>query len=36
VPVVRVDVVAEVPPLGVWGPGVRLAVAGHAVEELTP
>jgi Flp pilus assembly protein TadG len=36
VPVVRVVVVAEVPPLGVWGPGVRLAVAGHAVEELTP
>lgn len=34
VPVVRVDVVAEVPPLGFWGPGVRLVVAGHAVEEL--
>ncbi|HEU4512054.1 MAG TPA: TadE/TadG family type IV pilus assembly protein [Nocardioidaceae bacterium] len=36
VAVVRVDVVAEVPPLGIWGPGVRLAVAGHAVEELVP
>lgn len=36
VPVVRVDVVAEVPPLGVWGPGVRLAVAGNAVEEPAP
>lgn len=34
VPVVRVDVVAEVPPLGIWGPGVRVQVAGHAVEEL--
>jgi Flp pilus assembly protein TadG len=32
-PAVRVDVVAEVPPLGLWGPGVRLRVAGHAVEE---
>lgn len=36
VPVVRVDVVAEVPPLGLWGPGVRLAVAGHAIEESEP
>lgn len=33
VPGVRVDVVAEVPPLGLWGPAVRLAVSGHAVEE---
>jgi Flp pilus assembly protein TadG len=33
VPVVRVDVVALVPPLGIWGPGVQVAVAGHAVEE---
>lgn len=36
VPVVRVDVVAEVPPLGVWGPGVQVAVSGHAVEESPP
>lgn len=36
VPVVRVDVVAEVPPLGIWGPPVRLAVSGHAIEEALP
>ena len=36
VPVVRVDVVAEVPPLGLWGPGVGLAVSGHAIEEVAP
>ncbi len=36
VPVVRVDVVAEVPPLGIWGPAVEVAVAGHAVEEPAP
>lgn len=35
-PVVRVDVVAEVPPLGIWGPGVKLAVSGHAIEESAP
>lgn len=35
-PVVRVDVVAEVPPLGLWGPPVRLAVSGHAIEETLP
>ena len=34
--VVRVDVVAEVPPLGVWGPAVEVAVSGHAVEETLP
>ncbi len=33
VPVVRVDVEAEVPPLGLWGPAVRVAVSGHAIEE---
>ncbi len=33
VPGVRVDVVAKVPPLGMWGPSVRLEVRGHAVEE---
>jgi len=32
-PGVEVDVVAEVPPLGLWGPAVRLRVVGHAVEE---
>lgn len=36
VPGVRVDVAAEVPPLGLWGPAVRLEVSGHAVEEVTP
>ncbi len=36
VPGVRVDVHAEVPPLGLWGPAVRLDVAGHAVEEALP
>lgn len=33
VPVVVVRVRADVPPLGLWGPPVRLAVAGHAVQE---
>jgi Flp pilus assembly protein TadG len=33
VPGVRVVVAAEVPPLGLWGPAVRLEVNGHAVEE---
>jgi Flp pilus assembly protein TadG len=33
---VRVDVVAEVPPLGLWGPAVRLTVSGRAVEESVP
>lgn len=36
VPVVRVDVVAEVPPLGIWGPATTIAVSGHAMEEVTP
>jgi Flp pilus assembly protein TadG len=35
-PGVRVDVRAEVPPLGLWGPAVRLDVSGHALEEVTP
>jgi Flp pilus assembly protein TadG len=30
---VEVTVVAEVPALGLWGPGVRLEVSGHATEE---
>jgi Flp pilus assembly protein TadG len=36
VPGVRVDVRAEVPPLGLWGPAVRLDLSGHAVEEALP
>jgi Flp pilus assembly protein TadG len=35
-PGVEVDVSAEVPPLGIWGPAVRLRVSGHAVEETAP
>lgn len=35
-PGVRVDVRADVPPLGLWGPGVRLSVSGHAVAEQQP
>ena len=35
-PGVRVDVVAEVPPLGLWGPAVELSVSGHAIEEVAP
>jgi Flp pilus assembly protein TadG len=35
-PGVAVDVTAEVPPLGLWGPPVRLTVSGHAVEEVAP
>ena len=33
---VEVEVTADVPALGLWGPGVRLRVAGHAVEEVSP
>jgi Flp pilus assembly protein TadG len=33
---VEVEVVAEVPPLGLWGPAVRLVASGHAVEEVAP
>ncbi len=35
-PAVEVRVVADVPPLGLWGPATRVEVAGHAVEEPTP
>src|SRR3712207_2420910 len=35
-PGVRVDVMAEVPALGLWGPAVRLRLSGHAVEETPP
>ena len=36
VPTVAVTVHAVVPPLGLWGPGVDLTVAGHAVQETAP
>jgi Flp pilus assembly protein TadG len=36
VPTVVVRVHASVPPLGVWGPGVELSVAGHGVQETVP
>lgn len=35
-PGVEVDVSAEVPPLGIWGPAVPLHVSGHAIEEQVP
>lgn len=36
VPGVRVDVRAEVPPLGLWGPAIELELSGHAIEETVP
>jgi Flp pilus assembly protein TadG len=33
VPTVEVRVHATIPPLGLWGPGVEIEVAGHAVRE---
>jgi Flp pilus assembly protein TadG len=36
VPTVVVTVRADVPPLGLWGPGVGLSVTGHAVAETAP
>ena len=33
---VEVAVTASVPPLGLWGPAVRLVSTGHAVEEPAP
>ena len=36
VPGIEVRVRAEVPPLGLWGPAVRLELSGHAVEEVAP
>ena len=36
VPTVEVRVHAVVPPLGLWGPGVEVEVAGHAVREVVP
>jgi Flp pilus assembly protein TadG len=35
-PGVEVDVTADVPALGIWGPAVRLHLSGHAVEEVAP
>jgi len=35
-PGVRVDVTADVPPLGLWGPAVHLSVSGHALDEAVP
>lgn len=32
-PGIEVTVRAEVPPLGLWGPGVPLVARGHAIEE---
>jgi Flp pilus assembly protein TadG len=36
VPTVVVTVRAEVPPLGLWGPGDGLSVTGHGVQETAP
>jgi len=33
-PAVEVTVRAEVPALGLWGPGIHLTVRGHATEEV--
>lgn len=35
-PGVEVRVTAEVPPLGLWGPAVRVVASGHAIEEVPP
>jgi Flp pilus assembly protein TadG len=35
-PGVRIEVSADVPPLGLWGPKIRLHVSGHAIEEVAP
>ncbi|WP_235737763.1 TadE/TadG family type IV pilus assembly protein [Nocardioides alcanivorans] len=32
-PAVEITIRAEVPPLGLWGPGVELTVSGHAIRE---
>lgn len=36
VAVVEVRISAAVPPLGLWGPAVRLEVVGHGVRESAP
>ena len=35
-PAVEVRVVADVPPLGLWGPATRIEVTGHGIEEVVP
>ncbi len=35
-PGVEVDVVAQVPVLGFWGPTITVEVTGHAVKEVVP
>jgi hypothetical protein len=35
-PGVEVDVHAQVPSLGLWGPAISLHISGHAVEEQLP
>ena len=35
-PGVEVEVTAEVPPLGLWGPGSGSTCTGHAIEEVAP
>jgi Flp pilus assembly protein TadG len=35
-PGVEVDVTAEVPVLGFWGPTITVEAAGHAVKEVVP
>lgn len=36
IPVIEVRVSAEVPPLGLWGPGVAVDAVGRAVRQETP
>ena len=36
VPTVVVTVRAEIPPLGLWGPGIDLSVVGHGIQETAP
>ena len=35
-PGVEVDVSAQVPVLGFWGPTITVEVSGHAVKEVVP
>ncbi|GAA3543995.1 hypothetical protein AFL01nite_27870 [Aeromicrobium flavum] len=36
VPVIEVRIRGEVPPLGLWGPGVAVDAVGHAVRQEEP
>jgi hypothetical protein len=36
IPTIEVLIAAEVPALGLLGPGVKLQVDGHAVKEVVP